>query len=257
MDEETRFEQRSWAQPKYILMALGIIVFGAIVIVSILRDRIVDTTKNQVEVIGEGKVSYKSDIANVSLGVHIDKAPTSQDAISQLNEKMTSVLAAIEKLGVAKEDITTQDYSLDPQYDYSNGAQTLSGYNADQKLTVKVRDIQSDSQKVGNVISAASQAGSNQMLGVSFDASNPNDLKQQARLLAIADARTKSSALAAAAGVKLGQVTSWHENFTQLPSPVQFAGALGASDKAVAPTAEIPSGTQDITVEISLTYDVK
>ena len=247
---------------KNALMALTIVVLGIIVVVSILREKIVNPTQNQVSVTGQGKISYQPDIANVTLGVQIDRVAQSEQAINQLNEKMTSITAALEKIGIAKENIETQNYSLNTQYDYAGGSQKVAGYDANQKLVVKIVDIKNNPGKVSEVISAASQNGSNQMLGVSFDVSNMNDLKQQARILAIADARKKSASLASAAGISLGKVVGWYENVLQSPeNPAMASLGLGGpamADKAQqSPTPQITTGTQDIIIEVSLNYEVK
>lgn len=253
------FDFGEWAQPKNALTALAIIVIGIIVVVSITREKIVDDSTNEVSVTGQGKVSYKPDTAKITLGVQIDRKPTSEQAVNELNEKVAKVIEALGQQGINKEDIETQNYSLQPQYDYKDGTQSLAGYDANQRLVVRVRDIQSDIEKTGRIISAASQAGSNQMLGVNFEFSSINDLKQQAKILAIQDAKRKSKALADAAGVELGEVTGWYENdVTNNPdNPVPY-GMGGAMEKSVSSVpAQIPSGSEDIIIEVSLNYEVK
>lgn len=246
-----------WKEPKYGLMALGIVVLGAVVSFSILRDAIVNKSSYQISVTGQGKVSYKPDTAKVTLGVQVDRKQTSEQAVKELNEKVFNVISALELLGIAKEDIETQNYSVQPQYDYKDGSQTLAGYDANQRLVVKVRDIQSDAQRIGAVISSASEAGSNQMLGVSFEISSVSDLRQQAKILAIEDAKSKSGALAKAAGVELGKITGWYENDISNPErPVPYG--LGGMEKSVSSVpAQIPSGSEEITVEVSLNYEVE
>lgn len=250
-----------WVEPKYALIALGIVVLGVVVVISIVREKIVSPSQNQVAIAGQGKILYQPDVANVTLGVQVDKVATSLQALEQLNEKMTNVTNALESVGIPKTDIETQNYSLNTQYDYKTGVQIAAGYDANQKLVVKIKDIQNNPQKVSEVIAAVGQAGSNQMLGITFDVSNINDLKQQARLLAIADARTKSKTLAKAAGVELGEVVGWYENALQSPeNPGVSSMGLGGPammEKSVAAVPQIPTGTQEIVIEVSLNYNVK
>lgn len=257
--ENENVSSSKWKEPKYALAALGIIVLGAVVTVSIIREKIVPEGNNQVSVTGQGKVSYKPDVAKVTLGVQIDRKPTSEQAVNELNEKISKVLGALKDKGILEEDIETQNYSVQPQYDYKDGAQTLVGYDANQKIVVKVRDIQSDVEKTGSIIAAASQAGSNQMLGVSFEVSSVSDLKQQAKIMAIEDAKNKSKALAEAAGIRLGKVTGWYENDLSNPgNPVPYGLGGAAMEKSISSVpAQIPSGTEDVTIEVSLTYEVK
>lgn len=232
----------------------------AIIIVSILRDRIVNQQQNQVSITGQGRVSYQPDTAKISLGMQVDKAATAETALNQLNDKMNKILAGVEDLGIKKEDVKTEAYSLSPQYDYKDGVNKVSGYGANQKVEIKVSNIQDDKEIISKVITAAGIAGTNQVDGINFTVSNINDLKQQARILAIKDAKSKSAALAAAAGVKLGKIEGWYENIIQ-PIEGQPQGGYGGSDtmlssKAV-PSPQVPSGTQEVIVEVSLNYEVK
>src|SRR3989344_1840124 len=184
-----------YKSPKFIITLLGVIVLGAIVIVSVLRERIVSQPQNQVAVTGQGKVAYQPDMANVVLGVHIEKAPTAEEALRQINEKMGKIIPAIKAVGIKKEDIATQNYSLFPQHDYLDGISRLSGYGADQQLLVKIKKI-----------------------------------------------------------------TGWYENIIQSPDAQNYAsgfGAGGVAEKAVAPAPQIPTGTQEIIIEMNLQYEVK
>jgi uncharacterized protein YggE len=258
MEEQTKIALRQWLEPKYAFSVLAILAVTGVVVVSILRDRLVNPSQNQVAITGQGKISYQPDTATVTLGVQVDKAPTAEAALGQLNDKMGNIVASVETLGIKKEDIQTQAYTLSPQYNYMNNVTTLAGYSANQKISIRVSDIQNNPDRVSKVIAGAGASGTNQVQGIDFTVSNLNDLKQQARVLAIQDAKAKSAALAAAAGVKLGKIESWFENVLASPD-VQFSGmGLGAGpDTAVKAIPQVPSGTQDIIIEISLTYEVK
>ena len=118
----------------YIVLILAL---ASVAIISIVRDRIVNYPQNSVSVTGQGKVIYQPDIAIVTLGVQIDKVAKPDEALNQLNDRITKIVAAVKALGIAPEDIVTQSYSLYPQYDYINNASNLSGYNANQQITVK------------------------------------------------------------------------------------------------------------------------
>lgn len=252
--------QSRWCEPKFILKLVGMLLLTTIVVVAVLRDRIVNQPQWQVNVIGQGKVSYVPDIANVILGVQIDKSKTAEEALNQLNDKIGKIINAIKEVGVQTEDITTQNYSLYTQYDYREGVSVLSGYNANQQLVVKVRNIANDNLPIAKVIAAASKAGANQVNGVSFDVTKLDELKQEARLKALQDAKAKSGGLAAAVGVRLGEVVGWWENIIQAPglnNPVYYGekGGLGAGGGT--PTPQVPSGSQEIIVEVTLNYKIK
>ncbi len=244
-------------KPHIAVMIVGLVLITAIVITAILRDRIVNQQFKNVTVTGQGKIAYTPDIAIVTLGVQIDKVAKPEDALNQLNAKVANIIKEVKATGVNPEDIQTQNYSLYPQYDYKDNISSVSGYNANEQLVIKVNGYDKDPNRLSQVIAAASKAGANQVNNLSFDASNMNDLKQQARLAAIADAKAKSSALAATAGVRLGDITGWYENLIG-PTPYMTAdygkGGMGAG---AASAPQIPSGDREVIIEIGVTYNIK
>lgn len=243
---------------KLPLLLVLVLVVGSIVIVSLLREKIVGTGKDKVVISGEGRVAYQPDIANVSLGVQIDKAATAQEALDNLNKKMGAVISAMESINIPKNNIQTQNYSLYPQYDYKDGVSVQSGYNATQQVNVKVEKIQENSQLLSQVISKASEAGTNQVNGISFDVSNLDDFRQQARIEAIQDAKKKSVEMGNAAGVKIGKLLGWNESYSGDPGIIQpmyydLGGRGGAESR---PAADVPSGTQEIVVRVDVSFEI-
>lgn len=238
-----------------IVLILGLTALG---VLSLLRDRIVNQPQWTVSVTGEGRVKYTSDIAYVTLGVQVDKAASAQEALNQINTKITKAVAAIKATGIPAEDVLAQNYSLYPQYDYRDNVQTLSGYTANQQVKITVRTVDKSADMISTVIAAAAKEGVNQVVGVQFSASQINELKNQARLLAIADARSKSGALANAAGIRLGKVVGWWENqiYTPDSQPMYYGGGEGRGGGGVG-TGTIPVGTQELVLEINLNYKIK
>ncbi|MFH0969397.1 MAG: SIMPL domain-containing protein [Patescibacteria group bacterium] len=264
MEQENSINQCQWKTPKNILIFSSVILLSAIIIVSILRERIVQDSNDITTITGRGKVSYQPDIAVITLGVQIDKSPTAGEALNQLNNSMLKIIDSAKALGISEEDIQTQSYSLYPHYDYqiqSGGNAVPSGYDANQQVSIKVKEVNKNPNSVGNVIENASSAGANQVVGVAFDISNLEEMKQKARIEAITDARQKSGALAKAAGIrKLGKVVSWYENIIKSPDiqNSNYGLGVGGAEKSSASTAaQINSGTEEIIIEVGLNYRIR
>ena len=248
----------SWRSPKVILLLIAMLLLASIIVVSILRERLVNDPQWQISVAGQGKVAYNPDIANVNLEVEINKAAKPEDALNQLNDKMKKVIAAVEQTGIAKENIQTQNYTLVPQYDVIDNISKVTGYNANQSIIVKVNDIDKNSDKVSKVIAAAGSAGTNKINGVTFEASNLNDLKQEARVKAILDARTKAKNIGGALGVKLGKVVGWWENYVYPDTTMSYAdgkGGMGGGGSVSEPY--IPTGNRELVIEVNVSYKIK
>ncbi len=248
--------------PRSTVKLVGILMLGAIVIVAIIRDRIVSNPQAQVSVAGVGKVAYQADQATVLLGVQVDKVFTAESALRQLNDKVSKVVARVMAAGIAAADIETQNYSLYPQYTYLNGAAIPSGYSANQQLSVKVWKLGENNAGVSAVVAAATQAGANQVMGITFDVSNLDQLKQQARIQAIADAKAKAGAQAKAAGVELGDIMGWWENVIQSPDNQIYGGGAdgkgggGVGGGGVPAAPVVPLGSQEIIIQVSLNYRI-
>ena len=102
---------------------------------------------------------------------------------------MTTVLAAIKDNGIADRDIQTSRLSLQPQYDPNKaGTARLTGFQANNQVTVRIRDI----DKLPALLDRAIAAGANEMSGIEFVVSEQSKLLDQARNDAVADARRKA-----------------------------------------------------------------
>jgi hypothetical protein len=241
---------------RVVVMLMGMILLTGVIAIAILRDRIVNEQFRTVTITGQGKVEYNPDLAVVTLGVQIDKVAKPEEALSQLNKKVEEIIKAVKAAGIGDEDIQTQNYSLYPQYDYKDNISSVSGYNANQQLVIKVTGYDKNPGRLSLVIAEASRAGANQVNNLVFDASDMNDLKQEARIKAIGDAKGKSEALAAAAGVRLEEIIGWYENtISPMAGYIDYGkGGMGAGGAVSSPNT--PSGSREVVIEIGVTYNI-
>ncbi len=191
---------------------------------------------------GDATVSKRPDIAYLYIGVesHQQSAASAQ---SDLANKAAKLISRAKSLGVADADLNTSGYSIGPTY--SSGGQTISGYSASEQLQLKWHNVDT----VGKTLDALVQQGGATQVGVSFGLADPKAAQAAARALAIADARTKAQAMAAASGVKLGQVL----RVSDLTSPSY--PSFGAAAQAVpAASSQLPVGQLDVTVTVELDF---
>jgi hypothetical protein len=210
--------------------------------------------RDTITIDGEGKVSGQPDLAQVDIGLFTEGAdvPSAQE---QNSEKVNAIVRALQELGIAREDIQTNNYSIMPRYQYDEGRQTVIGYAVSQNVSVKVRDLSS----VGTVLSRVGQLGANQVNGVQFTIDDPSSLKQEARKLALEDAEMKAEELAEALGLKITRVVGFSESSGSIPPPMPFASrefdGLGAGGDMAIP--EIEPGSLDVTSFVSVTFEIR
>jgi uncharacterized protein len=216
-------------------------------------------TSNQQEgiwVTGEGKVTIKPDIANISLGVSSQEA-TVAEAMAKAKDAMNKVVAAIKANNIQDKDIQTQQYNISPTYTYNpqTGNQTISGYQVTNIVTVKLRDTSIAS----TVIGAVAEAGGDltRIDSVTFTVEDPTPYYKEARQKAIEDADHKAQKLASLYGVKLGKPTLVSES-SSTPISYSFPTHGYAYPVPVAAPAmpTVSAGSTDITLYIQASYPI-
>lgn len=213
------------------------------------------TKGNPFVVSGEGKVFVTPDIAKVSFGIQ-ESGPSLKAVQSSVNTKSKALTDALKKLGITETDIKTTSYNVYPQYDYTNSSPRITGFQVSiqYEVTIKNFDIVNEALVVGTV------AGANTIGGINFqvnDATQKAKL-QEARKLAVADAKDKANGLSSASGITLGKIINISENQSN-PFPIrEFALPVsGGGDLKTAPQPNIQPGQTEIDVTVSLSYEVR
>jgi len=206
------------------------------------------TAANTVTAAGTGTAQGTPDVAEMSFGVMTtsDNAKSALDNASNAAEK---IAAAIKKGGVDAKDIQTRDVSVYPQTNDRNGKQVVTGYQASLSVRVKVRDV----SKLGDLISAANDAGANTISGPTFTIDDPAPTRAQAIEKAVADARKNAEAMAKAAGKSVGAVLSVSSTDAGSvpPGPLYDRAALSAK------SVPIEVGQLDITMNVTVIFELK
>jgi hypothetical protein len=208
-------------------------------------------TSRTISVTGTGRVTVTPDMATVVLGV-IERADSAKVAQENAAQKMAAVVDSVKKNGVAEKDIQTVNVSLNPVYDYSDNTQKLIAYEANQQIAIKVRTL----ADTGSIIDEAVQAGASYVGSITLSLDDTTGPVKEARSLAVNDAKAKADQLASAAGVRVVSVMTISENSTIPPVPVVYrdGGGAMAAEKAITP---IEAGTQEITVDVSVVYEIE
>ena len=208
-----------------------------------------------VHVTGTGKVSAMPDLAVLSLGVEAIE-PTVVEARTVAAQAMESLVARLRSLGVDESDIRTSFFNIQPQYQFFEREQRLTGYRVTNQLTVEIRDL----DLVGPVIDGAVEAGgdASRINSVSFTIEDGSALADEARTLAVQDAVSKAGQFAEAADFTLGNVLF----ITELGGNVfpreelRFADGAVSSQSSLPPTTII-AGEMDVTVSVQMVFGIE
>jgi uncharacterized protein YggE len=139
---------------------------------------------------GAGAVKTTPDIASVFLGIISEDmvlAKAQQDNAARSKKVIDSIMA----LGVSEKDIKTENYSIDPQYDYVEGKQVFRGYRVTNNLRITTRNIEG----IGRIIDTAVNNGANVVYNVNFSLENYEGYYKRALSLAVLNAVDKAKSL--------------------------------------------------------------
>jgi uncharacterized protein YggE len=196
---------------------------------------------------GEGSSEVAPDMALLQLTV-TREADTARAALDANSAAMAEVLAAMQQLGIAKRDLQTSNFSIQPRYHPPQ----ITGYVVRNSLAVRVRDI----SRVGEILDQSVTLGVNEGGQISFTNADPAEVIKQARISAVRDARDKASTLAAAAGVKLGDVMEISEqSYRPGPMPVARAEMMMARSANDAVPVATGENSYRVTVQMSFAID--
>ena len=201
-----------------------------------------------VSVSATGSVNAEPDLASVSVGAIVE-ADTAKEALARSSTLMAKLLDGLKALGIAARDIQTTAVNIEPRYTQAKDGRpaALAGYRLLNRVHLTVREV----KRLGEILDGAIGLGANQVNGIGFDVSNAEILMDEARRLAIANARRRAELYAAAAGAQLGSVLTISETTNASPRAVPMARVAAGAPMP------IEAGTLTLAVEVNVTYALR
>lgn len=251
-----------------IILALLIVSYSAWSYVRYFGNSGMGASFRTFSVTGEGKVVVKPDVVQFAFSI-IDEGGQDLKTLQTQNDTKTKKITDFVKAqGVDVKDIQSTGYGVEPRYQTSscgfsvgvNGSTrvcpppAIVGYTIRSSYTVKVRDF----AKANDILAGVVTEGANNVSQLSFQIDDPAKLRDQARALAITQARARATALAKSGGFSVGRLVSVDDQ-GQTPT---FFGLGGAEDakmlsSAIAPsTPSIEPGSQEVNVNVILRYEI-
>jgi uncharacterized protein YggE len=194
---------------------------------------------------GSGDVDLQPDTALVSVSVHGSGA-SSDDAQAVASDKMKAVLQALRSLDsvhIAEADLETQGVNTSPDWEHDGR------FISDQSLSITLHDP----ARSGEVMAAATGAGADSVNGPSFSLEEQSAAYRDALRSALADARSKADAAAAAMGVRILGTTTISES-SGGGGPIMYAADAAGKSASSAPPVQIGPVTVSAQVTVTFAY---
>ena len=212
---------------------------------------------------GTGKATGDPDLGIISLGVEA-LADSAAEARGLAAEAIDRTISSLRGNNVDDRDMQTSQFSISPRYDNQEVTRcigcrveferVLIGYQVNNTLTVKVRDL----DNMGGIIDGATEAAGNlvRINRVSFTIEDTKPLQNEAREEAIADMLTKANAMAELAGVELGKLVFLTESGGGVPQSFSRIESVGAFTFASDQSTSILAGELDVNVNVQGVFTI-
>ncbi len=202
---------------------------------------------------GNGEVFINPDVASISFSVQT-MAKTASAAVRENAEKTSKVLAAL-KSKIGKDDkLSTSSYNLSPVHEYNNQTKKseFMGYRATNTVTVRTYNL----ENIGSLIDSASEAGSNNIQGLSFDTTKRDEYRREAMIKAVSDAKATADTVANAAGVKVTTIYQISPSYNY-PAPVYRDFSRGKASFAEAAATPIEAGEISVKATVNMVFGIE
>jgi hypothetical protein len=157
--------------------------------------------KSTISVTGFGVANGSPDQCRIYISLN-HMASTAADALTVTGELATKAIAVLSDTQAEQCEVRTTGLSVQDFFDQAQ--QKVTAHVGSYQLEVIIRPIDA----AGVVLSALSSAIEDglQIRGITLSIEDPEPLRSESRLLALQDARTKATEIAADIGVELGRI---------------------------------------------------
>lgn len=207
-----------------------------------------DPSTRQVTVVGSGDVQGRPDTLNANVSIEAT-APDVTAAMNQTSDRMQAVINALTNSGINRNDISTTNVTLQPQYGGGDNP-TIIAYQASNSISVKIRNLNNASQTLGLIGTTGGDA--TRINSVSYAIDDDSQLVKDARTRAFDDAKDRAEQYAQLAGLTLGKVISISESAGATPPTPAPTPMPRAAMEAV----PLEPGQQTVTFSVTVIWEL-
>lgn len=211
---------------------------------------------NLIVVNGVAEKSLEPNLMGLTIEVW-SRAATAKQAQQLAATQFKHIKKTLDDFKIKKEDIQTDNYSLNPDYEYDQKTRQnkMIGFRVSQTLLVTLRKV----EEGGNFIDALVSDKKSLDFGVNLNSVNwDSDKKAQLETATLGDAvraaRVKAEEIAKAAGVKIKGVAKITHQTSGGGGPVLRNYSLKAMD--MASSTEVAAGQIKVKVEVTAEYNI-
>lgn len=200
-----------------------------------------------VDVMGEGIVKVAPD--EVTINVQVENKGQNPIALKQKNDFIINdILVFIKSMNIADKQVQTEYVRLNKNYDYQT---KIYSYVANQSISIHLKNL----ELYESLMNGLMERGINRIDGVSFSTSKIKELKSEARIKAIENAKMKAEEYTKVLNQSIGKAVSISEfNNTNYPGPVNKKTMMLSSDASGMEQQTISVGEIEVITKVNVSF---
>lgn len=165
-----------------------------------------DSARTTLHILGKATVHCKPDTVGIRFTMSVLEADYGT-AFDGLNTAVHEVRRRLAEIGVARKELKTSNFSMNPQWSRVKDESVFNGYLAKHDLQLDLpHGSGKNRERINEALGAIADSPGVSDLRLSFKVSDVEAQRDRALQAAVAMGRHRAGLLAAAAGVKLGAV---------------------------------------------------
>ncbi|MCG3132566.1 MAG: hypothetical protein FLDDKLPJ_03425 [Phycisphaerae bacterium] len=220
------------------------------------------TDRRLVNVAGQGQISVPPDEVVVALGVETFNADLT-GAKADNDARIRKLLELAPQFNVAETSVRVDPVRVQPSYQDRDGRKDLTGYFVRRSVELTLTDL----ERFEALMSAAIESGANYIQGVNFRSTRAAQLQEEAKMMAVEDAKRRANTLTALLGVKVARVYSLGEaqfgsycSYNAGWGYVSWSGGEAPNRKVIEPTAGAKTpqiGRVELTATVNVAFELE
>ena len=200
-----------------------------------------------IDVMGVGIVKVTPD--EVTIKVQVEHKGQNPKELKQKNDFIINdVLAFIKSINIADKQVQTEYVRLNKNYDYQTKTYNFS---ANQSVSIHLKNL----ELYESLMNGLMERGINRIDGISFSASTINDLKSQARIKAMQNAKMKAEEYTKVLNQSIGKAVLITEfNNTNYTGPVNRKTMMMSSDASGMEQQTIAVGEIEVVTKVNVSF---
>lgn len=200
-----------------------------------------------IDVTGVGIVKVTPD--EVTIKVQVEHKGQSPKELKQKNDFIINdVLAFIKSMNIADKQVQTEYVRLNKNYDYQT---KTYNYLANQSVSIYLKDL----KIYESLMNGLMDRGINRIDGISFSTSKIKELKSQARIKAMQNAKMKAEEYTKVLNQSIGKAVLITEfNATNYPGPVNAKTMMMSSDTSRMEQQTISVGEIEVVTKVNVSF---